>query len=96
MDIGKWWGTDKVKRKEVDIDIMGKIDNDKLLFCECKWHNELIPLSVYDELLEKSKLFNCKQKLYYIFSKKGFTVALKSEAKQNKNTHLVAYKDMFR
>lgn len=95
IDIGKWWGTDKVKRKEVDIDIMGKIDNDKLLFCECKWHNELVPLSVYNELLEKSKLFNCKQKVYYIFSKKGFTEALKSEAKKNKNIHLVAYKDMF-
>lgn len=96
VDIGKWWGTDKIKRKEVDIDIMGKIDNDMLLFCECKWHNELVPLSVYNELFEKSKLFNCKQKQYYIFAKKGFTEALKSEAKKNKNIHLVAYKNMIK
>ena len=96
IDIGQWWGTNKSTRQEVEIDIMGKIDKEKALFCECKWSNELVPLSVYEILLEKSKLFNYKYKDYYIFAKKGFTMALIKKSKELKNIHLVTYADMFK
>ena len=95
VDIGQWWGTNKTTRKEVEIDIMGKIDKDSILVCECKWSNELVPLSVYESLYEKSKLFHYKNKEYYIFAKKGFTSALLKKSKDLKNIHLISYADMF-
>ena len=90
-DVGRWWGTNSKTRKEVEIDIMGNSDKDNALFCEC----ELVPLSVYESLVEKSMLFNYKKKDFYIFAKKGFTEKLKLEEKKNRNLHLIAYKDMF-
>ena len=94
IDIGKWWGTNKTTRKEAEIDIMGKVDKDKAIFCECKWRNELVPLSVWTSLVERSSIFNYKDKEYYIFAKKGFSNALVEEAKKNKKLHLISYASM--
>ncbi|MBO6119568.1 MAG: ATP-binding protein [Lachnospiraceae bacterium] len=95
IDIGRWWGTNSKIRKEVEIDIMGTINKESALFCECKWHNELVSLSVYQSLVDKASMFNYKNKEYYIFAKKGFTEKLKNEERRDKNLHLITYKEMF-
>lgn len=46
-----------------------------------------------DNLIDKSMNFKY-EKYYYIFSKSGFTDALKSKAEKMGNVRLVTYEDM--
>lgn len=48
-DIGRWWGTDAVSHNQVEIDLIAGEGKDYLM-CECKWRNELVDLSVLQEL----------------------------------------------
>ena len=32
----KWWGNDRLKKEEAEIDIVA-INSDSCLLCECKW-----------------------------------------------------------
>ncbi|MCM1288029.1 MAG: hypothetical protein NC240_06925 [Clostridium sp.] len=48
VDIGQWWGTDSVERKQVQIDLVGSTDNkNEYLIGSCKFRNEVIGI---DEL----------------------------------------------
>ena len=38
-DIGRWWGTNKKTKQQVEIDILGTADKNTALFGECKWTN---------------------------------------------------------
>lgn len=91
---GKWWGNNPVKKKQDDIDIIG-IDGNKGIFCECKFRNELFDLSELNDLIDASVLFkNVSEKYYYLFSKSGFTQAVKDEASKH-NITLVTINDLF-
>ena len=72
-DIGRWWGTNKKTRQQEEIDIMGVQDKTTVLFGECKWTNEKVDLAVLEKLIERSELFNYKNKHFYLFAKSGFT-----------------------
>lgn len=50
-------------------------------------------VDVLDNLIEKSMNFRY-EKYYYIFSKSGFTDALKSRAEKMENVQLVMYEEM--
>lgn len=93
-DIGRWWGTNAKTRQQVEIDIMGTADKNKALFGECKWTNEKVDLGVLDVLVEKSKLFNYRNKYYYLFAKTGFTKGCREKADEMGNVVLVSYEEM--
>lgn len=93
-DLGRWWGTNPKTKSQVEIDIMGTEKN-SAIFGECKWTNEKVDLPVLETLVEHSKLFNCKKKHFYLFSKTGFTIGCQARAKELGNVMLVAYPDMF-
>ena len=93
-DIGRWWGTNAKTRQQVEIDIMGTADKNKALFVECKWTNEKVDLGVLDVLVEKSKLFNYRNKYYYLFAKTGFTKGCREKADEMGNVVLVSYEEM--
>lgn len=93
-DIGRWWGTNSKTRQQVEIDIMGTADKNKALFGECKWTNEKVDLGVLDVLVEKSKLFNYRNKYYYLFAKTGFTKGCREKADEMGNVVLVSYEEM--
>ena len=94
-DISRWWGTDAVLHKQVEIDLIAG-DGTDYLMCECKWRNELIDLSVLQELRRKADAFLEKRNhtWYVLFSKSGFTSAVKEEAERDENVLLVTLDDM--
>ena len=91
---GKWWGNNPAKKRQDDIDIIG-IDGNKGIFCECKFRNELFDISELNDLLDASAIFTkIEEKYYYLFSKSGFTQAVKDLAPQY-NLKLVTIDDLF-
>ena len=93
-DLGRWWGTNPKTRQQEEIDIMGTADKNTAVFGECKWTNEKADVGVLEKLVERSNLFNCKNKYFYIFAKSGFTKGCIDMAKEMGNVILVKYKDM--
>lgn len=93
--IGRWWGTDAVSHNQVEIDLVAG-DGKDYLMCECKWRNELVDLSVLQELRRKADVFSGKrnQTWYVLFSKSGFTSAVKKEAERDVKILLVTLDDM--
>ena len=64
-ELGRWWGNDPIEKKQTEIDIMGEQDKQTALFGECKWTNEKVDLAVLEKLIERSELFNYKNKHFY-------------------------------
>lgn len=95
-DIGRWWGTNAKTRQQVEIDIMGTADKNTALFGECKWTNEKADLGILETLIEKSGLFGCRNKHYYLFAKAGFTKGCVDRANEMGNVTLVSYEEMLK
>lgn len=95
-EIGRWWGTDPRQKKEVEIDLVAR-DQQDYLFAECKWRNEKTDFSVLLSLQEKADIFskNRNQTWFYLFSKSGFTEALLEESKNNPHFILISLEDLF-
>ena len=83
LKVGRWWD------KEIEIDIVGLGENNKIVFGECKYSKKSIGLNILNELKEKSKKViwnNDKREEYYIlFSKSGFSEDLIELAKNTNN-----------
>ena len=92
-DAGRWWGNDKKKKEVCEIDIIAA-NKDDAIFAECKWTNDRVGASVIDTLIERSELFNYREKHYYLFAKTGFTDGAKARMDSNQNITLISYKDM--
>lgn len=91
---GKWWGNNPTKKCQDDIDIIGT-DGNKGIFCECKFRNELFDLPEFNDLLSASEIFTqINEKYFYLFSKSGFTQAVKDQA-ANYNINFVTIPDLF-
>lgn len=94
-NIGRWWGTDKTKRQEVEIDLVAN-DGANYLFGECKWRNEAVDYTVLSDLREKADIF-CKQRdrtWFVLFSKSGFTDAVLAASLQSDDIILITPGDM--
>lgn len=92
--LGRWWGTDPVKRSQTEIDIMGEQDKNTALFGECKWTNEKIDLGILELLIRRSHLFPYKNVHYYLFAKSGFSKGCIDRAAELGNVSLVSYQDI--
>ncbi len=93
LSLGRWWGNDSKNKCEIEIDIICS-DNNSAIFCECKWTNEKIDISVLETLIERSKLFNYQENHYFVFSKTGFTQNCIERSAQFKNINLVTFTEM--
>ncbi|MFH1259037.1 MAG: ATP-binding protein [Elusimicrobiota bacterium] len=80
---GRWWD----KNEEIDIVALNE-DKNKVLFGEVKWSNKQVGIDIYQDLKRKSQLINWEneeiKKYYCLFSKSGFTEAMKQLAKKEK------------
>lgn len=90
--LGRWWGTNPMEKKQIEIDIMGEQDKDNALFCECKWTNEKADLGVLETLVKRSSLFPYKRKQFYLFAKSGFTKGCVDRASELNTVTLVDYR----
>ena len=96
VDIGKWWGTDAQKKKQVQIDIVATgITPDAYIIGSCKYRNEKIGLDELELLRDYARVFGKGTKYYfYIFSKGGFTEGLLQAAQRGEVT-LVTLADLY-
>ena len=83
--LGRWWGSDPIRKCQAEIDIMGEEDKNTALFAECKWTNEKVDVGVLETLIQRSELFSYSKKHYYLFSKNGFTKGCLERAKEQSN-----------
>ena len=96
IDIGQWWGTDSVLKKQVQIDLVGSTDNkNEYLIGSCKFRNEAIGVDELELLKRYAAVFGKgKTYHYYIFSKGGFTEGLKTLADRGE-VKLISLEDMY-
>ena len=57
-DIGRWWGSNRIKRREEEIDILAYDNKGNAMIGECKWRSEPADMEVLNTLIEKSSIFN--------------------------------------
>ena len=100
-DVGQWWGTDPVEKKQIQIDIVGipvQEPNTKIseyLIGSCKFKNEKIGVDELELIERYANVFGKGKKYHYvIFSLGGFTDELKVVAKERR-TRLVTLSEMY-
>ena len=73
--LGRWWGTNPAIRAQDDVDILAlSEDGRQAIFCECKYRNQPMPMTEYEDLLTAAMAFpKVKEKYFYFFSKSGYT-----------------------
>ena len=81
-------------KSEQEIDIIAVGEESLAIFCECKWTNEPVGASVLGGLVEKSKMFDYREKYYFLFSKSGYTKECEKSA--GENVRLVDFGEMAR
>ena len=96
IDIGQWWGTDSVEKKQVQIDLVGTTDKkNEFLIGSCKFRNEQIGIDELELLKKYASVFGKgKTYHYYIFSKGGFTEGLRAAADRGE-VKLITLDDMY-
>ena len=94
--IGRWWGSNPKTKTQTEIDIVASNGADSLL-CECKWRNEIIGSKALADLREKANVFSPTKRTPWLalFSKSGFTKAVRQEAQKDGRVLLFALDDMF-
>jgi len=77
---GRYWSRDG----SVEIDIVGDLEGDGTLACECKWSSSPIGVGVYYDLMHKVSLLppprNSRHTRYMLFSAAGFDDRMKEAA----------------
>lgn len=95
-EIGTWWGTNPILKKQEEIDIVAECSKKTYIFGECKWRQEKTGLTVLKDLMRKSDVLYFAEKKYFcIFSRKGFTDELISYANAHEDVKLVSLDDMY-
>lgn len=96
IDIGQWWGTNNIEKKQVQIDLVGTTDKkDEYIIGSCKFKNEAIGIDELELLKKYAGVFGKgKVYYYYIFSKGGFTEGLR-EAANRGEVKLITLEDMY-
>lgn len=94
VDVGNWWG-----RENVEIDVVAVDSKQKVTAVgSCKWTNSLVDVADYSELRESSLRAGWKSEelWYFLFSKNGFTSALKNLSSKSDKVTLVTLEEMFK
>ena len=89
-DYGNWWGNDKIRKKESEIDLLAYDENNNYLFAEVKWKNQKADETVLKELIEKSMNFKCLGRYYWLVSLSGFEKFIKPD-----NVELMDINDIY-
>lgn len=92
-NLGRWWGNNPRKKCQEEIDLMSVYDN-HAFFGECKWKNSLVGTDVIHTLQERGTLFPYTEKVFYIFSKSGFTQEAIEYANKTRDIKLITFAEM--
>ena len=96
-EIGQWWGTDPIQKKQIQIDIVGTpVEGRSYLIGSCKYRNEKIGMDELELLRNYATVLGKGDRYhYYIFSKGGFTDGL-LDAQAYGEVTLVTLDEMYR
>ena len=93
--IGRWWGNNPKERREEEIDFIA-VAGQSAVFGECKWRGIQVGDDVLYDLIRKAELFSYfTSVLYMLFSKSGFTDALRDRAAIKGDVTLIGVDDFF-
>ncbi|NWF66206.1 MAG: ATPase [Campylobacterales bacterium] len=70
VESGGYW------TKHVEIDILAKLQNKRIIVGECKWKNSKICKNILTELKRKCEISNIEASYFTLFSKSGFSKEL--------------------
>ena len=73
VEIGRWWGTDPVWKRETSIPIVAYADDDRAIFGDCVWSDEPAQAGALISLEERSRGFRYPNRYLYLFSRSGFS-----------------------
>lgn len=90
---GRWWGNNPIEKRQEEIDIVA-LDDDNILFGECKWQNAPVGMDVLKDLVKQGDLFHSENKWFYIFSKDSFTEECENYVKSKSNFFLITFQKM--
>ena len=79
--VGRWWHNNE----EIDLVALGDSGQD-VLFAEVKWSTKKVGTDIYQQLKDKSQSVaeNYRRRQYALFSRSGFTAAMKKLAREEK------------
>ncbi len=96
-EVGRWWGSDTVKKETTDIDVVGldKLSK-KAVLGECKFTNNLADKAVFEKLKERTGLIDKSYETagYALFSKTGFSDWVIANAEKER-IKAIRLKDMY-
>ncbi len=93
--IGKWWGNNKIEKRQEEIDLLAG-NHVFTLYGECKWRNAHLDPSILQDLERKSQnIIFGEKKRFYLFSKSGFHPSLCQLAENREDVNLVGIEDLF-
>lgn len=104
INIGEWWGTDPIKKKDAQLDVVAigaKAANSgsgrKYIIGSCKYTNDKIDIGELELIKEYARIFINKSDTcyYYIFSKSGFTEKLIEKSK-TETVKLISMQKIYR
>ncbi len=86
LTLGRWWGNDPSRRKEIEIDLVGETldietGEKAYLVASCKYRNAQIGRDELELLHQYASVFSRGRKCHFLlFSKSGFTKGLQESA----------------
>ena len=92
-NLGRWWGNNPRKKFQEEIDLMSVCEN-QVFLGECKWKNSLVGMDVLRTLQERGSLFPYTEKVFWIFSKSGFTQEAIEYAHRTSSIKLTTFAEM--
>lgn len=93
--VGRWWGTDPIKREQADIDVVATTYGGPLVLGECKWRREPTDVGVLMELERRSAIFDEVYKRLFVFSLSEFTEGAREYAEGRPSLRLVTLPEIF-
>ena len=90
VDYGNWWGNDKNRKVESEIDMLAYDESNNYLFLEAKWQKNKLKRNVIDNLIEKAKNFETRQNYYWLTCLSGF-----EHIEHDSNVELISLDDMY-
>ena len=92
-NLGRWLGNNPRKKCQEEIDLMSVCEN-QVFLGECKWKNSLVGMDVLRTLQERGSLFPYTEKVFWIFSKSGFTQEAIEYAHRTSSIKLITFAEM--
>ena len=93
-DYGRWWGTNPIRKREEEIDLVLS-DEQNLLAGECKWTSKPVGMRELALLEERAAIIRGGKRMrYFLFSKSGFSEELLSSGRDD--VSLVGLEELMR